>query len=709
MRILLAIGSLLIVFCISSGAVQAKDYIIFETGSKKGLKDDSGTIIIPAQYDDIGWSKGQFEVFNGTIGYRENKKWGLISVENEIITPPKYTQLYYGNKQYLISGVRDSSSGSDLLGVIDLKGNTTIDNRYTVIQLVGVRAIVAKKVGAVYKYGLIDFKGKTIIPIEFKYITHLGSLKYSAISNKGSTSIYNDSGEKIIDIQLDSISSYNGNYIRIYDGYKIGLMNEKGEILIEPKYADIKHTSDGYASVRKINTWYSLSANNQNLGEISADQLALFNQSIYKASTDKTFWLTDLEGIKTSDSYDSIGDLTDGLAPVNNSGRWGVINKYGKQKIPTKHDSLRVQPNGLVLVKNKDYWSVYDSFNIRKTYNKYTEIGKSKQGLLPVRKNNHWGFIDRSGEELIHCVYSQVGDFNYSLVDVKFHGEVGVINKEGEWIVLPKKIDSLKVINRDYFISYSGKLKRLIDFMDEETIYFTENRLEVKDGYLLEHTSNDGLWKIDFSGRIIGGNTRSRDEYEEVRAPSEGFYAIKKGGSYGFIDNQNRLRIANRYQDVGDFHNGLAAFKLLNKWGFLDKREQIIIQPSYEKVSRFYGSHAIAYSHDGAGLIDVNGNRVSSFSFDSLLHQQDGKYLVFKNGKTGLLSENGELMINPKYDYLKETKIGYTIISSGGKFGLVDEDGVNTIPMIYDNIIFDEVNNIFLAQKKSSYQKVGLQ
>jgi len=707
MRFILSIFFLLTACSGVHALTQSGSYEVFEKGSKKGLKDQTGEILIPAEYEEIGWSRGSFEVIKNVIGYKKNNQWGLISIENEVVTDPKFTQLYNGGQQLLITGIPNQATGSDRLGVIDTKGNEIIESKYTIIKINGLRATVAKKISATYNYGLVDFKGKLIIPLKYRNILYLGSLRYAVVEHSGSASIYNADGVKMLDSKIDSISSFKENYALVYDGFKVGLINKDGEVLLEPKYADIRILADSVIT-KEINTWYMLSAENENLGEIRAEELSIFSDSFYRASVGNMFWLANQSTEEEIITYDSIGKLVDGMAAVSKKNSWGLINKNGEQKIPLKYNEIVIH-DGLALVKNKMSWSIYDSFNIKKTKAQYSEIRKSSQSLFPVKKNNHWGFINRVGEEVIHCVYDEVGEFNYSMLDVKFHNEVGVINKKGEWLILPKKIDSLKVINSDYHITYKSGLKRLIETEGNNLIYFTENPIDIKDGYILEHTSDGGLWKIDFTGRIVGGNTNSREEYEEVRAPSEGFYAIRKDGSYGFIDSQNRLRIANRYQDVGDFHYGLAAFKLLNKWGFLDKSENIVIQPAYKKVSQFYGRHAIAYTDSGAGLIDVDGNRVSSFSFDSLEHQENGKYKVYKNGKVGLLSSNGDLMINPKYDHLKEEEGGYSIIAANGKVGLVDEHGVNTIPLIYSNIIYDEANNIFLAQKKSSYQKVVLQ
>jgi hypothetical protein len=45
-------------------------YSVFEDNGKVGLKNESGKVLIPAKYDALGWSDGEFSVLNNATGYR---------------------------------------------------------------------------------------------------------------------------------------------------------------------------------------------------------------------------------------------------------------------------------------------------------------------------------------------------------------------------------------------------------------------------------------------------------------------------------------------------------------------------------------------------------------------------------------------------------------------------------------------------------------
>ena len=97
--------------------------------------------------------------------------------------------------------------------------------------------------------------------------------------------------------------------------------------------------------------------------------------------------------------YDDVGDFYEGLAWVKMNGKWGLIDKSGREVIPCKYD----------------YAMVFS------------------EGLAQVKMNGKWGYIDKSGREVIPCKYDDVWNFSEGLAMVQMNGKYGYINKEGNW------------------------------------------------------------------------------------------------------------------------------------------------------------------------------------------------------------------------------------------------------------------------------------
>ncbi|MEL7004672.1 MAG: WG repeat-containing protein [Bacteroidota bacterium] len=479
-------------------------YKIFEADGKVGMVDDEGNVLIPAEYDHIGWSRGELIPVNNTIGYRIAGKWGLISLKNQKITPAEYAQLFHANGGVLVAGKKGRVTQRNFLGLISTQGKEVLPFKYTSIEVKGLRAVVSTSDGRKYNYGVVDFSNKVIIPIRYKEVRSLGALRFAVKNEQGKIAIYSDQGVQMIDFKLDSIANFSKGYASIFVNHQEGLINTTGELVVKPIYQSTK-ANNGQVEVKPFNTWVALDLDNKSQANWSHTDLTPYSGNKYLARSNGKVWIVNREDIEQScieNNY--VGSIISGKSSFRKGNKWGVLNVNGDVLIDAKFDSILVEGDIIYTLNKKNgqlKWSLYDTFGIKKSNYEYDFIRSKTNSYYPVFRNGYWGFIDRSGEEVIHCVYDEVGDFNSGNVVVKFHGDYGVVDKYGEWKVLPQT-GKLELINEELYLLRSNKLTTLKS-IEEGTVYFTENMLEVKNGYLLEHLADGNLWKINFSGRIV--------------------------------------------------------------------------------------------------------------------------------------------------------------------------------------------------------------
>ena len=685
------------------------DYELFSDHGQQGLKNDEGSVVIPAKYESLGWTRGKLQVVNNTIGYKTPEGWGLISLANEIITPPEYTQIYPSRGQLLIAARKGKISQRDFLGVISTSGKVVLYFKYASIDVSDLRAIVSNKSGNKYQYGVVDLGGKEVIPIEYNEIVPLGNLRFGVRNTDGKMAIYNDKGKQVVGFELDSISNFKSGYAVVFENHLRGLINSSGILVAPVESRDFDVTGSTPKKVG-FDEWHILDEQNQKDQQtLRADKVIPIDSHTWQLVANNKTWLIDSTGaMVTLGTYDDLLSIQSEMYAFKKGSQWGVMKKNSEVILPAKFDSVYFNKEMLYCrehISSVNKWSLYDAHGIKKSVQLYDAIGEETSYLYPVKKGEYWGCINRQGEEVIHCVYDEIQPAVDGLLAVKFHGEYGVIDKQGRWVVFPQK-KFLKVINDKFYLELDRALTNLKSF-EEGTIYFTENKVEVFDSYLVEHLSDGGVWKVDFSGRILN-KSATNDRYEEVRAPSEGYYPVKINGQYGFVDNQNRLRIANRYDDVGNFKEGFAAIKLIGHWGFIDKRERIVVQPLYSSVSEFMDGLAIVSTEKGFGLIEYNGDKVSAFDYDSIYHEANGRYVVLKGDKKGLINKQGRLIVNPKYDELVDVGNGHVIVKKFGKYGVLDLNGVDVIPLMYDQLTYDNTKSCYLAMKKSGWKDIQI-
>jgi hypothetical protein len=86
--------------------------------------------------------------------------WGLINLNNEILTKPVYEDVVTGDGSLIIARKKSNLSLRIVAGCLNTSGKEVIPFQYDGINLSISHAVVFTKVGNQYKYGLIDLDNK---------------------------------------------------------------------------------------------------------------------------------------------------------------------------------------------------------------------------------------------------------------------------------------------------------------------------------------------------------------------------------------------------------------------------------------------------------------------------------------------------------------------------------------------------------------------
>lgn len=123
-------GKLIVKCQYESLEIQREDRIHAVKNDKHGFIDQTGNVIIPLQYDKLGW----FSHLN-TITCCKDDKWGLLDYSGDIILPNEYD--YVGSQEYSITETRivvgrkkNKTAVNPVFGLIDWKGNVIIPFKY---------------------------------------------------------------------------------------------------------------------------------------------------------------------------------------------------------------------------------------------------------------------------------------------------------------------------------------------------------------------------------------------------------------------------------------------------------------------------------------------------------------------------------------------------------------------------------------------------
>ncbi len=693
------------ILSIISFGSKAEVYQLFEEKGKVGMKNEQGVVVIPPSFEALGWSDGNFSVIGEVTGYRLNQRWGLINLKKEFVTKALFENLTYAGGEYVVARKRLNPAETKA-GCMNLRGEIKLPFSYDGIQVQGLRAIVFNLLGAKFSYGLADLQNNILVPIIYKNIYALGTLRYAVENQQGKIALFSENGKPITDFKIDSLSNFYKGYSIVYENGLQGLIDREGEVKLKTEYRSIKITDEGTILTQLPSEWLYLSDKNQVITKLIADDLlATSGDFNIIQSGGKRGLINNNQKIVLPIEFDQLIEVQQGKFIAKKNGKWAVIKADNKLLIPFEYDSIRFQKKEIQAFTKYRGWQLLDSIGNVKSEKFYDFIDGFDGANYRVQSKGYWGLMNVNGDEIIHCVFDSITDRQSQMVAVKFKGQYGIMDVRENWKLAPQPYPIQLVNDNRYVIMQPGNA--FLKNFDNEIIYFTPYRMQFEKDYWMEFLPDGSEKTISYDGLIVKRTefpiTENKNEKFAMR---EGLRGIKKDGKYGFVDDRGKLRVANRYDSIDNFNEGLAPIKLIGKWGFVNPQDKIVVQPNYESVSNFTNNLSIVKRNGKYGLIDKNGNTLLALRYNTIQRLTNQKFLLVLNDLKGIANEKGRVDIEPRFDSLEDLNNGFLIANRAGKLGLITTEGLDRIPMIFDKLVFDKSKNQYLGMKKSEWKEV---
>lgn len=683
----------------------AKAYLTFEENGKIGMKDDAGHVVLPPSFEALGWSDGNFSVIGEVTGYRLKGLWGIISLEKKFITPADYESLVYCGGDCIVAR-RKLNPAFSKTGCINLKGEIKIPFAYDGISVQGLRATVFNLTNARYYYGLADLNNRILIPVVYRSIRPLGTLRFAVENEENKIALFGDEGKAITEFSIDSVSTFYKSFAIVYQDQLQGLIDRDGIVKLETKYKEIKINKEGKIFAQLPNEWLFINDKNAIIKKTSADQLIPFNVNRFIIRKGNLVGISD-EDLNTvlPIEFESLTEVDRGKYLAKRHNKMGVIAEDGKTSVPFWFDSL-IFGNNLYRAWNKNLgWSLINSVGKELTGKYYEMLSPANDLGFPGVSKSFSGVVNHDGHEFIPCVFDSIAQPINGLMAVKFKGSYGIINANEDWRVAPQNFPLRVIDGQQYLQQQPGN--NFIKSYSGQIVYFTPYKVSFNKESFTEALPNGTEKIISYTGTVIQGLT-PQESGNQFFYESEELRGIKKDGRYGFVDQRGRLRIANRYDSIGQFSEGLAAVKLIGKWGFVNTNDEIVVNPNFDYPGYFKNGVAIVSRNKKLGLIGKAGESMLPTRYDDVQRLAGNKFLLISSGLQGLADENGNVLVEPRFDSLGKAGKELLIVCHGGKCGAITDQGLNIIPMIYDQLTFDQVNKIFMAEKKTEWKEMSI-
>jgi hypothetical protein len=707
--------------CVCSVASQALE--IFESGRLQGVRNRAGEEVIPALYDEIGWSNERKDFFGELIGFRENNRWGLINSSGKLIKEANYYRIEIFDDEFIKASVKGSFSNLLFQGLIDKKGEVVLSCSYFDIEALDDVLVLSEYRNGEIKKGLVDRTFGTIAPLRYNSFKFVGDEIFAGRLPTGKVELYKQGGVKS-GIAFDDYR-YSQEHLIVKNNNQYGLLNKQDLQLLTPvSYKSV----DEQGTLVSYPTWQIKDLELDDLEDFQADSLViegdLFitnvngNQRVF-TSTKELF-----QGQEVELKYASNGFL---IVKQVYDGRWKLMSTSGNTIIENQ-DSIKFDGMYFSALRGGS-WSVFNRFGRKLTPKTFDDVGTSVSNLLPVKRLNFWTLLDFQGNLLTNPRYDSILGGIHNRIAVNYLGSIGVLDGYGHWVIKPI-FDEVTILEE---IIFAKKQKRyfVFDRSGVQNFSIPSDDLQLRGDYIAirqgqswgllniggEYLADPIYDEVGSIGVFFYGRTEAyvslfhedgtqvanaNDGISHILGEREDLYKVVIDGKVGYVDAEARLRIANRYDDGGLISENRLAVKLLGRWGYVDQEEKLVIQPNYEQAFDFENGVAIVKHRGYFGLIGIDGSEVLECDYDQILHEP-GRGYIFRSqeGQWGATDKAGKIILSPNYQMIRETSNGLLLVNRRGVWGIMDQKGYTRVPFQYDAIKqFDD----YLLLKKLSVE-----
>ena len=459
-------------------------------------------------------------------------------------------------------------------------------------------------------------------------------------------------------------------YYKMKEEDKYGIINEKGELILEPQYEEIiipnqnkavficKNEDEQKILNDKNEELFTQYENLEPIELINIVTESAYETNSLKYKKDDKYGLINLEGEKiTEPKYDEISSLgyKDGEVLIKENDKYGILNTI----------------TGTTIIK-----PIYDSIESDQYYNETNGYKRSGYIVCNVTSDGYrYGYYDYEGGKVLDTEYNQitrltqVGDKTDMYLIIAKNGQYGVY------------INNNKVINTEYqSISYNSGLEMFVVEKTEQFGAINEKGVQILN--------------IEYSDIQINGI----------------YMYTKKGEEQIIYDNEgNKINIPSNVTiektDNSDYYIKIEQQEDETIYTLVNSRYENAIEQEYTYIENLYNGCFIAINDSGkTGIINTEGNVVVDFTYD-LIQTVKNKDVIqafdFKNNITDIYNNDIEKTLEMSNANIESNK-EYIKVYNEAEEVYLDNNG----DKIVKKEVLEEIKNSDATAQIGEYKKV---
>ena len=455
--------------------------------------------------------------------------------------------------------------------------------------------------------------------------------------------------------EIETIAEY--KYFVVKENEKYGVIDTKGNKIIEAKYQDVKIPNpqkDVFICYENDTTKImnekgeEIFTEYENIEPLRLKNVLsdlMYEKSVLKYSKDGKYGIIDLNGKKiTNAKYEEIDTLQfkEGELLVKKDGKYGVINIKGTTLVKAEYDKIEAD--------------------------RFYEEGNSykKSGYIvseTTEEGYRYGYVNLEGKQIIETKYNDL----YRIIDINSEDAYIICAENGKYGLLK---NNKQIINNEYqsiiynesnntLTALRGKKYGVISIEGKTIVPFEYKQIDITGEYIYATTTDENMKIFDSKGAetnmdknmaIIDGNEKTKVEFN--------YNSMQK------IENTNMVQATNNDTNTTEIYskemnkiselknatikNNKEYIKLYNdeETKYISKDEKEVKNTEVFTDNKIFAKK----SGDKWGFVDANNNKVLDYKYDKVTEVNKYGFAGIKqNGRWGIVDENGKIIVNPKY------------------------------------------------------------
>lgn len=454
-----------------------------------------------------------------------------------------------------------------------------------------------------------------------KYFSVYTNYKWGVINQKGEY-IINPTYDEMIIVPDENSALFACTYdVNYQEGtYKTKIINEKGETLfseydiaefiVNYDKSNVLWYENNVIRVQKDGKYGMINFEGRELLKCQYDSIEALNgvKNTFIVKKDDKIGLSDSFGnIIVDTKYKEIKPLGE-----DNRKEFIIINDENKQGVALSNKTIEIEclyeeikplsVNNIYIVKQNGKWQIIDSDKTVNITEGFDDVTEIAGENFVIIKNNKYGVINQKGEELIPATYNKL---SYAYGDnfvAQENDKYGVINLQNETKVEFAYDNLIYRTDADLFVGSVG---------DEEPQIIGKEFQHRLTGIISKVDSTAGYIKIRRDGEYEYYNFKFEEKQNTEIFPNNTLFLSKKDGKYGYINKQGEVVVDYIYDDATEQNEyGYVSVNKGGKWGSLDKNGKEVSEPIYtlqnNTVIDFIGKWHLAEDLNANYYTDAN-------------------------------------------------------------------------------------------------------